>query len=534
MNDTTHTALCSAHVQLPTDVAAALLSACNPDDLGGIQHKISVSHRFSGASAVACAKSHPLRAEIIATRTEDVDVQQSLLELSTNEMFGKVLRELAKSELVVDHDLVRAIHDRIYQMIRGYDRYSILDRIDLDHALAWLERDATVYGKDLGVLARRVARVLTSTGDLAPAIRFIAACDTGVPGEERDRPLRLELLEAISSFTKELISAGSSQYLKELAAGRSKDVVHYLAITAWSNTEIIDEHVAELTLAQIDAAAFNTQQQSQVERSSREILQYPHALNRTQIRCTDNAWRLIAEQWPGLLLEPLTALVNGDPQAALLTELSLESGRCDLAQRLLDRRFHPEGLRSGPLLNVAQYRIAVRNLLKGVRNVAANTPRPYLSGVVPVSYIPSGTPAKVVLSAWAKHSVHDIVEALSDANRAGWLEWHPTAAEFEQMLDLCSQHEINRAAYEGTHPYTPGNSNRSAECFAASRPYLDAVVARVPASRLLEDDGGITYVSIRLTEEFGDQQEQWLRAWSLAKTSTVPLDAVISAASKLG
>jgi hypothetical protein len=284
----------------------------------------------------------------------------------------------------------------------------------------------------------------------------------------------------------------------------------------------------------VDVQNFSEQQSRQVDRSAQEISQFPSMLIRTQLRCTDAAWRIIAAQWPGLLLDPLKNLVNDDPQRALFTELALESRRTDLAETLLDRWYHPGGLRSGPLLTADQYRIAVRNLRSGVRHVRTGTPRPQLQGAVTVSYIPRDTPVKVVLDAWSKHAIRDIIETLSDARHARWHDWWPNSEEFCQLLELCKPHDIMRAVQSGTNNYAQLENRPDDAALAITRPYLDAVVARVPAARLMEDTAGIAYVQTRLTEAFGDQQEPWLRAWSLVKSSTVSLDAVISAAAKLG
>jgi hypothetical protein len=541
MNDATNALLRAKHLNLPDEVAAALLTSSSAAALAEIpRDSISMALRFSGKSAIACARSHPVRAAIIAARTDDVDVQRVLVELSAEERFRAVLRELAGSELVTDPTLVQTIHDQLYLNDRSpYGQGQVIDRVDLDHALTFFENHPSAYGRDLARLGTRIGVHVARDGDTAPAVRFLRVCaQNAEPDASYTQPSR-ELYNGVGALGTALVANGASAILAQIAAGADDEMLFYLSIIPWSNATVIDEHLAELALSQIDVEEFSKWQRREAEirseGSQRDVAQYPSQLKRPNLQCTDAAWRLIAAQWPGLLREPIRELVNDDPQRDLLVELAIASKRTDLATMLIDRKYHSEQKRSGPLLDADQFRIAAHTLRDRDRVPLGLMPPYGLGGAVTLASIPRGATVDDVLSVWSDYSIGDIVETLCDARQITWHEWHPTAAEFSQILDRCQPRMFAQAVSDGTHAYMVTEYRPCDDSsFAAARPYLDATVDRTPARNVLEHTGGPEYIAVRLTESFGTDTERWLSALHLVERSSLPLSSVIATAAKIG
>lgn len=533
MDDTNIQLLCSADIVLPSEVAVAVLAGCEPSMLPTRPDNIASSLRFLGPSAIACARSHPVRAGIIAARTADVDVQRALFELSTEEEFESILEHLAQSELVSDQALLRDIHDRIYRGVQRYAPKAIIDRVDVVYMLDWLDQNPEAYGSNLPYLAKRVAEHSASTRDATTARRFVGICDRSMPSSLNEHLPDRYLSVALGRLATVLANLAASDLLAEVVAGFSAKTSYIIALTAWNSADVIDANIADLAFSQVNAEAFYEQQRFERERRSREIPQYPSAFERSYLRCTDDAWRLIAATWPGLLHEPLRNLVNSDPQRKLLVELALKSGRGDLAHTLIDRKYHQEGERSGPLLDAAQYAVASSNLGNVEHRDGRNSQSAHIGGQLTVSYIPSGTKMKDVLRIWSEHALADIVSTLCDAKHAMWHEWRPTREEFDDLIDRVDRRALRQAVRGGLHGYGLDEHRPSIEEFALARPYLDAAAARVAVVDLLDEHGGSTYVATRLNEAFEVDVDGWLCAWNLSRNSTMSLDAVVSAARRL-
>lgn len=532
MNDNTETLLLDDHVQLPNGVLIDLLAKCEDDS--NFFHRISKKHRFNGAKAIALAKSSPSKARVIATRTDDVEVQKALFELSNHEGFDRLLDSLADSDLISDPSLLQELHDKVYGL-ESHGPRNLVKFVPIAHMVSWLERPGSNWGTyPVDNLAVRVVADAATTGQVGHLHRFVGACSAHLSGNEPMHKNAHKVHSALHAVGKEISSSGASHLLGGLLEICNSNVSYAIAISAWQTAPTIDEFVASAAFSAVGTESFLKEQQYAMESPRiRDVPQYPKALERQNLSFTDAALVLVGSTWPALLLPKVQRLANDDPQRDMIVELSLASRRIDLVERLLSRGWSQDETMKGPILSAKQYKTAANIFRSGVRFARSGTSKTYVSGTVSLSYVPKGADVRDVLKVWRKDSVDDIVETLINPGHASWHAWRPDSDSFEKVLDECPPDKLRKVVRHGLYAYNHVENRPSKEAFAITRPYLDMVVERLTIRDLLSEYGAAAYVADRLTEHFGTDTDRWTLAWELAHRSAVGLSAVISAAEKL-
>jgi hypothetical protein len=523
--------LCNEHIELPSEVALDLLSKCEED--AEYFRRIGTQHRFSGAGAIAVAKSSLKKATIIATRTTDPEVITALMDLSFREEFDGLDWCLADSTLIEDQAVLKRLHGKLLNESNHSVR-NLVKVVDIEYIFEVIEKIDDIGTYPISVLATRLCDEIDAEGGYENLQRFLRLCSIELANEDyRSGKKTYRVRDAVDVIGKFIAKSGRTDLLEGLLGSCHKRAAWMLAISAWSTAEVVDENIASAAFAVVDAEEFAESQQQLIEQPrGGEIPQYPSALERRETGYTDGALRLVGKTWPGLLRKRVAELINGDPQKDLLVEVCLQSKRVDLVERLLDRQFSQDDSKSGPVLDAAQYKKAANILRTGIRYERPESSRPSVGGAVGMSYIPAGTDVRDVLKVWTKRSVHELIENLADPLRASWYSWRPSPEETSVILEACDQSYLRQAVRDGLHAYqVPDHPEPTA--FAVTRPYLDALVERLSAQQVLAEHGGPVYVAIRLTEIFGEDRGKWATAWELAQRSTMNLDAVIRAATKL-
>lgn len=524
--------LCNKHINLPNGVLIDLLNKCTEDDR--FLRDIGEQHRFSGEAALASAKSGAHRATVIAERTEDIYVINGLIELSKNEEFESVILHLADSKLIKNQTVLQKLHDLVFKEKTGSWGYNLIYATDASYILDYLEELGALGEYPVERFAKRLTNDAAKTGDCSNLHRFVKLCGSYIQDANQTHSKSYKVGYALGEIGKELAKIGATQLLPGLMEVANREASWSIALEAWGNSPLIDENVAKAAFSVLSRESFEKEQaQALSNRRGSDVPQYPNALRRDGLVCTDEALRLIGETWPGLLKVVLSRLANDNPQKDLIVELALKSKRADLAQLVVDRPFSQDDSYKGPILDARQYKTAANNIKTGIRNEHHGTPRYTLGGAVTVSYIPEGTDIKDVVKIWRKDSLTDIVETLVDHNHASWHVWRPDIKSFKVLLDECNPGDLRRAVRHGFYAYARHEDRPDEKSFELIEPYIDAAVERLAAGDVMRDHGGAVYVAHRLTERFGDDPEKWGVAWNLAKTATVSLEAVMKAAAKL-
>lgn len=510
---------------LPPEIAASLLAAVdsNWDMLRYPEHLT-----FAGPAAIAIASGDPVKAELIAARTCDVETQRALYNLAAREEYERVLPALARSKNVTDHDLRIAIHDALLEQKR--DMHAAVVICPEAHVVNWLETHEVPEKYPYYAAAETLC---DSTNTVIS--RFLRHCETLIPEmgtpEYWSVPDRYQIERGLTRLGELLAKRGETERVVRLVKGVKRSVRFHVLTAAWHHAEIATAPLTKAILAlvaeNLDEAA---ERKAHANSNDRHEPWVPRLIKyRTNLGYDDESLRLLAKAAPTMLAPILQRLVNGDERRDLLVDLALASGDENLTQLLLERRYSSDGSFNGPILRDGDdyhKAVAIMQAAPGRRS----------SGYGSARYIPKGARIEDVLTATKSDGHARLYEALFEPRVVMRSAWQPSLEDFAKLIADTAPATLASAVYRGAESIRAdiaGEYEKHQDDIVGARKYLDVAVEHVRAERLCDAQDTLAYVATRLGEIFADDPAGFEQALHLAATSTRPFGEVIRAAKKL-
>jgi hypothetical protein len=528
------------HPSLPGEVAVALLSAVPGDELPNI---LLNGPLFSGPNATSVALSHPKRARIIAASTDQLETQMELLKADWLENHEDIVVALVSSNLVTDKALIREIHDYIVaptkvnshrkaDTLRG-----VLSKVDLDHALSYVESVESGRVYDVSNVAARVAAA-TADGDISTARRYATIVSHTANKRDADDAARV--------FGSSLGRAASGDHLADILddvlSAFTNTQQRLVAVCAYERTSLVSKRTLQIVLDRVESKdEFTALQKSYLDSmSTAPLIQCPQGL-KGENRLTDDALRLLAATYPGALLSRIEALSTEDEQRELYVQLLIESRRVDLAHGLLFNRHKVKNSSNGTVLNGSQFHDVVQQYLHGESLERPGTVKYRLHPNSLVESLPVDAAVSDIKDLMSVVQQDQVFLGLIARSEGGTdnMAFRPTPAQFEELLDGVVYPSRLGLLDSMLHKWNYLNHPKSDRSNAAGvdtdwfNSLVDVVAETVPASELASIGAAPQYIAYRISRSLGSDLAAWQQAVGLIPTAQMPLRRVLSAAKKL-